>query len=99
MIELTADTFNQEIKKYDLCLVDFYSSVCPPCKVLKKVLDHPDLSNIKIFGVNIDNYPELAVPYHVNCAPTLLKFKNGNVSDQYVEKPTLYAIKKFLKVL
>ena len=97
MKELATISF-QIINSYESCLVDFYSTVCGSCKTLKKTLEHKDLSNINIFGVNIDHNSDLAIKFHIMSVPTLLLFKNGKVQDQLIGKLTLSNIKKFIRM-
>lgn len=96
MLEITSDTF-KTIENCEICLVDFYSTICGPCKLLKKTLEHEDLAKVNIFSINVDNNSKLAAEFNIRSVPTLLLFKKGKVQDQLIGKLTLPNIKKFIK--
>ena len=65
-------------------LVDFYTTWCPPCKVLTPVLE--DLSkemagSLSIVSVNVDEAPNLAARFRISAVPTMILFKNGVILD------------------
>lgn len=88
MVQILNDnSFNEEINKEGVIVVDFFASWCGPCKMLAPVFE--DLSNemgdnANFFKVDIDQSLELARTYGINTVPTMLVFKNGEVVDKMV---------------
>lgn len=81
---VTKDTFEQEVLKSDKpVLVDFWATWCGPCQMLAPILQDVanEVEDVKICKINIDEEMELATKYRVMSIPTLLLFKNGEVSD------------------
>lgn len=62
-------------------LVDFFATWCGPCRMLGPVIDSlaQEITDIKVFKVDIDEAPELAGEYKVEVVPTLIVFENGKV--------------------
>ena len=66
-------------------LVDFWAEWCGPCKMIAPVLDEiakEKAGAVKVAKVNVDDNQSLSLRYNVRAIPTLLFFKNGQVSDQ-----------------
>ncbi|HTC18888.1 MAG TPA: thioredoxin TrxA [Stellaceae bacterium] len=64
-------------------LVDFWAEWCGPCKMIAPFLD--DLAaalagKVTIAKVNIDENPQTPTKYGVHGIPTLMLFKNGQVT-------------------
>ncbi|MGZ5020764.1 MAG: thioredoxin [Chthoniobacterales bacterium] len=85
---LTVDenNFEAEVTKSDKpVLVDFWAEWCGPCKMIAPLLDEiarEKAGAVKVAKVNIDDNQSLAFRFNVRAIPTLLFFKNGQVSDQ-----------------
>ena len=88
IVTLTDTNFPQEVLKSSLpVLVDFWAEWCSPCRAVSPILD--ELASeydgrVKIGKVNIEDYQGLAAEYGVRAIPTLLLFKDGQVTDQIV---------------
>ena len=98
--KLTESTFqNEVIDSSEPVLVDFTAVWCSPCKMLDPVVK--DLASdwsgkVKVFKLDVDEYPSVSMNYQVMGVPTLILFKNG----EPVERVTGYApkdrlVKKF----
>jgi thioredoxin 1 len=81
----TSDFEAKVLKSDTPVLVDFYADWCGPCKMLIPTIDElaKDYEGkIKIYKVNVDEEGELATKYQVSSIPTLILFKDGQVTDK-----------------
>ena len=87
-VTITESNFNDEVLKSGTpVLVDFWAEWCGPCKMIGPVLEElatEYTGKVKIGKVNIDENTNLAAMFNVRAIPTLLIFKNGQVSEQMV---------------
>jgi thioredoxin 1 len=88
IVTLTDENFGQEVLKSPVpVLVDFWAEWCGPCKMVAPILDElagEYEEKIKIAKLNIDDFQGLATEYGIRAIPTLLIFKDGQVTDQIV---------------
>jgi len=84
----TDQNFEQEVLKSPLpVLVDFTATWCGPCKALAPIIDQlaEELDGrVKVGKVDIDESPGSAGKYGVRGVPTVMVFKNGERTAQYV---------------
>lgn len=78
---MTESEFNEQVKD-GVVLVDFYTTMCGPCRVLAPILDQ--LENAKIVKVDANESGELAVAHGVSVVPTLKFFKDGVLQETMV---------------
>ncbi|QJC34912.1 thioredoxin [Enterobacteriaceae endosymbiont of Donacia piscatrix] len=98
IINLNDKNFQEEIKKNNLVLVDFWAEWCNPCKIFSKILESVSLEykNIIFTKLNIENYKNITEKYNIRSIPTILLFKNGNVIDKIIGSITKIQLKNFL---
>ena len=87
VIIFNEENFNNEvINTKETVIVDFYADWCGPCKMMSPIIDEiaKENANLKVGKVNVDENSELAEKYNVMSIPTIMIFKNGNISKKIV---------------
>ena len=98
---LNEENFESEVIKSDkTTIVDFYADWCGPCKMMSPVIDkiaEENAENIKVGKVNVDENQDLAMKYNVMSIPTILIFKNGNISKSFIGVTSKSEIEEAIK--
>ena len=86
--EIVSDmTFDQEVlKSSEPVLVDFFAEWCGPCKAMAPALEQlaSELKGkVKVVKVDVDQSPGITTKYAIRAMPTLMMFKNGQVTAQH----------------
>lgn len=87
-VELNNENFRSEVIDSAIpVLVDFYAGWCQPCRMLAPVLE--DISSelsgkVKLAKVDVTRETELAEEYHILNLPTMLIFRNGEITDTLI---------------
>lgn len=87
-VELNNENFRSEVIDSAIpVLVDFYAGWCQPCLMLAPVLE--DISSelsgkVKLAKVDVTRETELAEEYHILNLPTMLIFRNGEITDTLI---------------
>jgi thioredoxin len=80
------DSFDAMLAASELpTLVDFYAPWCGPCQMMAGILKEVKETlgdRVNIVKINTDNYPQIASQHRIEALPTLVLFKNGQVSDR-----------------
>ena len=85
LIKGDKDNFENEVLKSDKpVLVDFYAAWCGPCRMVAPILEEiaVEREDISVVKINVDEEPELASEYQVMSIPTLMVFKNGEITNK-----------------
>jgi len=78
-MEINEKDFSEKIK--GTCVVDFFATWCPPCKMLAPVfakVSEEYGNKLGFYKVNIDENNNIANKYGITHVPTLVLFKNGS---------------------
>src|SRR3984957_2382462 len=81
---VTDATFEADVLKSSLpVLVDFWAEWCGPCKMIGPVLEEVAAEmqgKVTIAKVNVDENPLAPSKYGIRSIPTLMLFKNGQLT-------------------
>ena len=87
-IEVTADNFDELVKKHKFILIDCWSMSCPPCLMLGPIIEElaSEHTGKIVFGKLSFDQPQnqkIAVRYNIRAIPTMLVFKDGRRVDTF----------------
>lgn len=77
--EMSMTTYEQNIAKDSIVLVDFGANWCPPCKKMEPILQQlqKEKPSVKIFKVDGGTQQLLMQQMNVNALPVFIIYKNG----------------------
>jgi thioredoxin 1 len=87
------EEFDNAISNSPICVVDFFGTWCGPCTALAESLTNlvkndklitSNLSSVTFIKVDVDEFEDLAVAYHISSLPHLIFYKNGKLTEHYV---------------
>jgi len=98
---VTDSSFQADVIDSDLpVLVDFWAEWCGPCKMIGPALEEISgelADKVVIAKVNIDENPDAPGRYGVRGIPTMILFKNGEVSATKVGAAPKSALKSWIE--
>ena len=67
-------------------LVDFFATWCGPCRIMSPVIDEiaDENPSVKVCKVDVDEARDVAIKYGIMSIPTLMIFKNGEVTKSFI---------------
>jgi thioredoxin 1 len=81
-------TFDNEVlKATEPVVVDFWAEWCGPCRQIAPALEEIAGSmngKVKIVKLNVDENPQTAAKYGIMSIPTLMLFKNGELTSRQI---------------
>lgn len=87
-LAVNAKEFEEKVLNSEVpVLVDFWAPWCMPCRTISPIIESlagDYAGRAKVFKVDVDSDPEIAMRYNVMSIPALIVFKGGKVVNQLV---------------
>jgi len=100
-LEFTAKNFEKEVLKSDIpVLVDFWTSWCPPCKMVEPIIEELAQEyhgKVKIGKLNVDRNPGLGARYEITGVPTFIIFNEGKIKARAMAAKSKSELKKMIE--
>ena len=88
VVEFTDQNFEQEVINSDQpVLVDFWAEWCMPCRMLAPTIDKiakDYAGKVKVGKLDTDANRDVSIKYGISAIPTVILFKNGEVTQKFV---------------
>jgi thioredoxin 1 len=85
---IQAKDFENEVLRSSVpTVVDFYADWCGPCRMVSPVIENLSkdyAGKVKFVKINTDESPDIAMKFEIMSIPTIMVFKNGQVSSRTV---------------
>jgi len=84
---LTDATFDAEVRKPGLLLVDFWAEWCGPCHRVAPILEEiakVRTGRLRLGKLNVDESPQTPARFQIESIPTMLLFRDGKLVDGLV---------------
>jgi len=86
-MEISSVDLQQKINNGEKVIVEFWSSWCGPCKVMKPVFEKvatENTSEVQMFTMNVDQNQAVVASLGIRSIPTIKVFNGGEVVDTRV---------------
>jgi thioredoxin 1 len=86
-IRLTDATFDGELGRAGLLLVDFWAEWCGPCHRVAPILEEvarAHATTLRLGKLNVDENPSTPQRFQITSIPTMLLFKDGKLVEGIV---------------
>ena len=87
-LKVDGTNFETEVIKSDVpVLVDFWAPWCNPCKLIGPSIDElatDYAGKVKMTKINVDDNQQLASQFGIRGIPTVMIFKDGQVTGSFV---------------
>ena len=86
-IKMTDADFDENIKKYQMVVIDCWAPWCGPCRMIHPIVEElaKEMQGKIVFGkLNVDKNRATSAKYGIMSIPTLLVFKNGALVDNII---------------
>lgn len=86
-MEISSVDLQQKINNGEKVIVEFWSSWCGPCKVMKPVFEKvatENTSEVQMFTMNVDQNQAVVASLGIRSIPTIKVFNGGEVVDTKV---------------
>lgn len=101
MLDVTESSFKEQVLESDVpVLVDFWAEWCRPCAGMVPVLEavaEKHAGRLRVVKVDLDANPELGVEYRVRGLPTLMLFKDGQMTAMRTGAQGVAAVESMLE--
>ena len=88
VVEFTDQNFEEEVLKSSTpVLVDFWAEWCMPCRMLAPTIEKiakDYAGKVKVGKLDTDANRDVAAKYSISAIPTVILFKDGEVSQKFV---------------
>ena len=86
VLDIARHQFDAIVMNSDfLVIVDFWAPWCGPCKTMGPILEAAAqyyTRNLRVYKLNVDDEPELAISFGVKSIPTMIFFENGKIVER-----------------
>ena len=101
-MDVTDETFEKEViekSKEIPVVVDFWAEWCPPCQLLKPIMEKLSeeyKGKIEILKLDVQNNQQTASQFGIMSIPSVKLFKSGEIADSFVGLIPEEEIKKWI---